>query len=175
MACAKPPTQDLADAENAVKAAVEAGAQDYAAAEMAAAQSAWTEAQGKLQAKDYKAAKAAALDTKIKAETAKAAAANGMLAAQSAVQQKLGTLKPEIEPLLAAAAALKGKDSEQVKADAAELEALLKGVETDFGAGQFKPAAEKADALQPKLDALKTAVEAAQKAAAKPAGKKKRR
>lgn len=173
-ACAKPPTQEMADAENAVKAAIQAGAKDYAPDEIGMAEAAWADTQSKVAGKDYKGAKAAALDTKAKAEAAGTAAATNIKAAQGQAEQTMASLKPQLEALQTEVGALKGKGLDQIKADAASLAEGWQGVESDFTGGQFRTVLQKLGELQTRMDALKTSIEDAKKAAAKPSKKKRK-
>ncbi|HMU96535.1 MAG TPA: DUF4398 domain-containing protein, partial [Elusimicrobiota bacterium] len=59
--CAKPPTIEITDAENAVNAAEQAGALEYATDNFQAAKDALSDAKTKVEAKDYKNALASAL------------------------------------------------------------------------------------------------------------------
>jgi len=175
LACAKPPTQEMAAADNAIKAAIQAGAKDYAPDDTATAETALGEAQSKVAGKDYKGAKAAALDAKAKAEAAGAAAAANMQAAQAQVQQGMEALKPQLEFLVAEAAGLKIKGADQAKADAGSLSEQWQAIVADFSGGQFLAVSQKLVEFQTRIDALRTSIEEAKKAAATPVKKRKGR
>jgi hypothetical protein len=71
--CARPPTQEMAEAERAIRAAVEAGAADFAPAEFTAAENRWADAKALLESQDFTRAQIAALEAKMKAEEARQA------------------------------------------------------------------------------------------------------
>lgn len=165
-ACGKPPTQELLDADNAVNAAILAGAEDYAPAELKIAQDALAEANTKLENKDYQGAKEAALEAKAKAEGASTAIEENKLTLMAEAESLLNALKPEVAGLQSAAAKLKGKGTEPVKADAAGLKALFNAAQNDFDGRDFKAAAEKLRDASIRLETVKAAAEAARQAAA---------
>ncbi|HRY28409.1 MAG TPA: DUF4398 domain-containing protein [Elusimicrobiota bacterium] len=173
VSCAKPPTQEMSDAEAAVTAAVQAGAEQYAKTELAAANDALADARAKLESKDYKGAKAAALETKAKADVAQSAVEPNKAAVMTTVQERMNGLKPEIDAVQSAASKLKGRGVEPIKAEAAALTDLWAGVQTAFDGGDYNGALQKLDELQPQLTAARTSVDAAAKARLPGQAKKK--
>jgi hypothetical protein len=167
MACAKPPTQEMSDAENAVNGAIQAGAEQYATTELGAAQESLADAKAKMESKDYKGAKMASMDAKTKADAAQAAVEPNKKAMMASVQERMTALKPLITAAQGDASKVKGKAAETVKAAAAELSSLWTGIQSDSDAGNFAAAKTKLDTAQAKLDALKAAVAAAKTAPAK--------
>lgn len=123
--CAKPPTAEIADAENAVNAAAQAGAADFAPNELNNAQNALADAKGKVATKDYKAALAGALDAKAKAETAQAAIAAGKEAAKAAAAETIAAVEGKLKELKAKSAKMAGKAG-------AELKSSIKTIETEW-------------------------------------------
>ena len=172
-ACAKPPTQELADAQDSVNVAIQAGAEDYAADELRAAQDALADANAKVEGKDYNGAKISAMDAKSKAQAAAGAVEGNKTAAKGQAEERAKALKDESEALNARIAKVKGKAAADLKAQSEALSGEAAAVQSDLQAERFKPALEKADAAQVKLDELKAKVEEAEKAAPASKGKKK--
>jgi hypothetical protein len=167
-ACAKPPTQEMAAAENSVKTAIQAGAKDYAPSDIALAQAALADAQAKLAAKDYPGAKTAAGDAQAKADAATSATAANREMLKNQVVQSMQTMKPLLDFLQTQIAGLKGKNFDQVKADSAALSEMWTGVEVELKATRINAAQQKFNDLQSKMDAVKAAMEEAKKAPAQP-------
>jgi hypothetical protein len=173
--CAKPPTMEMADAENAVNAAAQAGAADFAANEFGMAQNALTDAREKMGAKDYKAALAGAIDAKAKAEAAQAAIAAGKEAAKAAAEEVIKSVEAKLKDLKAKAAKVKG-------ANAAAVKSAVKAIETEWTAvmeenmnGNYLKVTNAAAGLTARIDALsKETAAPAPAAAAKPAKKGKK-
>jgi hypothetical protein len=172
-ACAKAPTQEVADAETAVNTAIQAGAEEFASESLEAAQESLADAKAKVESKDYTGARMAAVEAKAKADAAAAAVEAGREAAKEEADRKMGILKPEVEAAAAKADALKGGDAEKLKADAAAIKEQWAAAQADYEAGSYRSASDKLDALQPAVDELKSAAEEAAKKAA-PAKKKKK-
>jgi hypothetical protein len=166
-ACAKPPTQEMADAESALNAATQAGAEQYAAAELTAAQETLADARAKMESQDYKGAKLASLDAKVKAEAALAAVEPNKQAAMAGAQERMDALKPQVEAAVADAGKVKGKTAQALKDEAAALSSLWAAVDGDFAAGNYAAVNARLDEAQAKLDQLKAAVEQAKAPAKK--------
>jgi hypothetical protein len=123
--CAKPPTTEMADAENAVNVAEGAGAAEYAPQEFRTAQDSLADARTKMEAKDYKAALAGALDAKGKAETAQAAISSGKETAKAQAMRAITVVQDKLKKLKASVAKSKG-------ASAAGLKSSLAAIESDW-------------------------------------------
>jgi len=74
--CAEPPNKEMDQAEGAIEAARAAGAEQYAAAELAAAQQSLQDAVAAVAARDYRLALGHALDSRDQARTAAGVAAD---------------------------------------------------------------------------------------------------
>jgi len=161
LGCAKPPAQELADADGALATAVAAGAEQYAADDLNMAQDALAEAKSLSEAKDYKGAKTAAMDAKTKADAAKAAAEIGKQAAMTEADERMKALEPEVQGAIEAVNKLKGKTADKLKAETVALNDQWTAAKADYDGGQYNTANDKLEDVQSKLDALKTGVAAA--------------
>jgi len=171
-ACAKAPTQELADATAAIAAAAQAGAEKYAVQELKTvndqignAQAAIKEQEGKF-FKNYDKAKEILAKTKADADALKAsiparkeAAKNAALAAQA---EAVAAVKAAGELLKKAP---KGKggaaDIAAFKADLAGLESALSEVAALIGTEDFIPAGDKAAGVKAKAAQISAQIEAA--------------
>lgn len=168
--CAKPPTIEITDAENAVNAAEQAGALEYATDNFQAAKDALSDAKTKVEAKDYKNALASALDAKAKAEAAQAAVESGKAAAKAEAQAGIDAIEKEVTALGDKAKKLKGAAAGEVKTALNALEADWTKVKEDFLAANFTRVNSSIKAVTARVEELKAKAEAA---AAKPAPKSK--
>lgn len=174
--CAQPPTQEMDAAKAAIQKAVTAGADKYAVTELDAAKSALAQAEEKVNAKDYEAAKNLAKEAADKAAAAEAAVAAG----KEAVKAEVDKMIPEVEKA-AAALQKQAKAAKANKKAAVALKATLEGIpalETDLkdakaasDAGDFAGAKEKLTAVKIKIDDADKAISAEIGAAKKPAAK----
>lgn len=137
LACAKPPTMEMTDAENAVNAAEQAGALEYATADFQTAQNALADAKAKLESKDYPAARTAALDAKAKAEAAAAAVSTGKAAAEAQARAGVAELEKEFKDLKNRAAKAKGAAAAKIKSAVNALEADWTRVKEDLVYGSY--------------------------------------
>lgn len=160
-ACAKPPVKEMADAENAISAAAQAGADEFAADELSMAQETLADAKAKMESKDFKGAKAAALDVKAKAEAAALSVESNKAAAKTEAEQRMTALKADIADIQPKAMSIKGGTGTQIKSDAAAIKDAWAGVQSDYDGGHYNRAIDKMDEIQAKLDELKTAIDAA--------------
>lgn len=112
--CAKPPKMEMADAENALNAAEQAGAAEYADVEFAAAREAFADAQAKIEAKNYKAAKEAAVLARTKAEEAAAGVAAGKEAAKEQSAQLIAGVEEKLQAIKTSAAKVKGAAAKDI-------------------------------------------------------------
>lgn len=114
--CAKPPKMEMADAENALNAAEQAGAAEYADVEFAAAREAFADAQSKIEAKNYKAAREAAVLARTKAEEAAAGVAAGKEAAKEQATQLIAGVEEKLKAIKDGAAKVKGAAAKDINA-----------------------------------------------------------
>jgi hypothetical protein len=148
--CAKPPTMEMADAENAIHAAELAGAAEYASTDLKEAQDALVEAQNKMAEKDYKAALAGALDARLKAETAESAVASGKEAAKAAAMEIITQVEQKIKSLKIKLA----KASPKQKSSLQDIEMEWTNVMEDFMNGNYSEVSNSASKLLPQLEQL---------------------
>ena len=169
-ACARPPVQEIAAAQTAINAAVQAGAEDYAIDDLRSSRDTLTMANTEVEAKAYKDARVSALDAKAKAEAAAAAVEVGKAYAKAKAETGITgvqTLLADINTLLANP---KLKGTSALKEEAKELGTQVDGMKTSYDAGKYKIVCDNIPALQNLSTDLKTRVEEASKK--KPAKKK---
>ena len=175
VACGAPPTADIDAAKAAVTAATTAGAGDYAAASLKAAEDAQAALDAELKAQDgkwfksYDTAKKLAADLKTAGEKAAADAAAGKEKAKADATQAIADAKAalkESEGLLAKAPKGKGSaaDIAAMKTDLATAATSVTDGETALGNGKFLEALAKAESAKAAAAKVKTDVEAAQAA-----------
>ena len=172
--CAKPPTQEIADAENAVNAAAQAGAADFAPNDFNLAQNALADARSKVASKDYKAALAGAIDAKAKAEAAQAAIPAGKEAAKAAAAEAIKSVEGKLKDLKAKSAKVAGKAGAELKSSIKSIESDWTKVLEDNTNGNYTKVTGAASEIGAKIDELSMkAVPAAKPAAKEPAKAKK--
>lgn len=172
--CAKPPTIEITDAENAVNSAEQAGALEYATDNFQAAKEALSDAKTKVEAKDYKNALASALDAKAKAEAAQAAVESGKAAAKAEAQAGIDAIGKEITALGATVKKAKGAVAKELASAQSALESDWTKVQEDFLAANFTRVNSSLKAVTARVDELKAKAEAAAKPAPKAKGSKKK-
>jgi hypothetical protein len=91
-ACAEPPHKEMHQAQGAIEAARAAGAERYAAAELAAAVKALAHAEAAATQRDYRLALNHALDSRERAQNAAREAATGRAAARSRAERLLAEI-----------------------------------------------------------------------------------
>jgi hypothetical protein len=172
VACGAPPTADIDAAKAAVTAATTAGAGDYAAASLKAAEDAQAALDAELKAqegnwfKSYDKAKQLAADLKTAGEKAAADAAAGKEKAKADATQGIADAKTalkEAEDLLAKAPKGKGSaaDIAMMKTDLTTAATTVTEAETALGNGKFLEAIAKADSVKKAAATVKDAVEQA--------------
>jgi hypothetical protein len=172
VACGAPPTADIDAAKAAVTAATTAGAGDYAAASLKAAEDAQAALDAELKAqegkwfKSYDKAKQLATDLKTAGEKAAADAAAGKEKAKADATQGIADAKTalkEAEDLLAKAPKGKGSaaDIAAMKTDLTTAATAVTEAETALGNGKFLEAIAKADSVKKAAATVKDAVEQA--------------
>jgi hypothetical protein len=181
--CAKPPEAEKAAANAAMTAAVAAGADKYAAADLGAAKKIWDAAEAQMKEKKYNEAKQAYVEAKAALEKATAAVAAGKQAAAAEANTAVAALEEAWLKLDATAKTVEKKMKDQKAAwvaDAAAFPETLKAtkglIATDpLGAkakiAELKAVVDKWDAAFKELAAAPVKPEAPQKAAK--SGKKK--
>jgi uncharacterized protein YPO0396 len=152
LGCAKPPTIEVTDAENAVNAAEQAGALEYASLDFQAAKDALADAKAKIESKDYKAALASALDAKAKAESASAAVEPGKLAAKAEAQAGIEAIDAKVKDLETFLKKKTTKASKETKASLEALKADFVKVNEDFLQGNYMKALSATKLVQGQLD-----------------------
>ena len=170
--CAKPPTMEIAEAENAVNAAAQDGAADFAPNEFNIAKNALDDAKGKVAAKDYKGALAGALDAKAKAEAAQAAIAAGKEAAKAAAAETIVAVEAKLKDLKAKSAKMAGKAGAELKSSIKNIEAEWTKVVEENMNGNYTKVTNAAAEIGVQIDELSKKSVAPAKPAAKGKDKK---
>ncbi len=183
LGCAKPPEAEKAAAAAAANAAITAGADKYAAADLAAAQKVLEGAEAQMKEKKYKEAQKAYVDAKIAFEKAAAAVAAGKQAAAAQANASVAALEEAWLKLDITAKALEKKmldKKDAWTADVAAFPGLAKAAKDAIAADpvgakvkidELKAVVDKWDAAFKALSAPPEA--AAPQPAAPPAVKKK--
>jgi hypothetical protein len=172
VACGAPPTADIDAAKVAVTAAATAGAGDYAAASLKAAEDAQAALDAELKAqeakwfKSYDKAKQLAADLKTAGEKAAADAATGKEKAKADATQAITDARTgltEADALLTKAPRGKGSaaDIAAMKGDVAAAVATLLEADKALGDGKFLDALAKAESAKKTAASVKEAVEMA--------------
>ena len=165
--CAKPPTVEMADAENAVTAAEGAGAAEYAPQEFRTAQDTLADARAKMDAKDYKAALAGALDAKGKAETAQTAIASGRETAKAQAMRAITLVQEKLKKLKASVGKTKGASAAKLKSSLAAIESDWTKVMEETMNGNFTKVNASIPGILNRIDDLEKKVQGPAKPAAK--------
>jgi hypothetical protein len=180
--CAKPPEAEKSAAAAAVNAALTAGADKYAAADLEAAQKIMEQAEALMKDKKYKEAKQAYIDAKAAFDKAAVAVAAGKQAAAAQASSAVAALEEAWRQLDATAKTMETKMLDRKDAWIADAALFLERVKAAKDAIAADPVAAKAKidelkAVVDKWDAtfkeLAAAPEPAAPAAIKPAAKKK--
>jgi len=182
MGCAKPPEAEKSAAAAAVTAALTAGADKYAAADLEAAQKIMEQAEALMKDKKYKEAKQAYIDAKAAFDKAAVAVAAGKQAAAAQASSAVAALEEAWRQLDATAKTMETKMLDRKDAWIADAALFPERVKAAKDAIVADPVAAKAkiDELKAVVDKweatfkeLATAPEPAAPAAIKPAAKKK--
>ena len=152
--CAKPPEEEKQAAKGAMDAAVKAGADKYAAAELGAAKKVWDTAESQMNEKKYKEAKQAYIDAKAAFEKAGAAVQAGKKAASDQAMAVLASIEEAWKKLEATAAKMAKQMKDKKAAWEADAKALTDGLAKAKEAIAADPAGAKA-----KLDEMKATVD----------------
>ncbi|MGV8057500.1 MAG: hypothetical protein AB2L12_05640 [Smithellaceae bacterium] len=135
--CAKPPEAEKAAANTAMTAAVTAGADTYAAADLGAAKKIWDAAEAQMKEKKYQEAQKAYVDAKAAFEKATAAVAAGKQAAAAEVNASVAALEESWLKLEATAKTVEKKmkdKKDEWTADAAAFAERLKATKDSIAA-----------------------------------------
>ena len=185
--CAKPPDAEKKAAEDAMNAAVAAGADKYAVADLDAAKGMWNDAEAKMTAKNYAEAKKGYMDAKAGFEKAAGgvdAGKKAMMDANTAMMAGADKMWKDMEAM--AKKMGKKMKPDQKKAWAADEKAIMDGMKAakDMNAtdpagakakmNDVKAMADKWDNMMKEMSAPVKKVAAAKPAAAKPAKKAKK-
>lgn len=175
--CAKPPEAEKSAAGAAMTAATTAGADKYAAADLAAAQKVWDAAEAQMKEKKYKEAKQAYVEAKAAFEKATAAVAAGKQAAIAEANAAVAAVEEAWLKLEATAKTFEKKMKDKKDAWAADAAAFPESVKTvksviatdPLGAktkiAELKAIVDKWDAAFKEIAAAPVKPEAPQKAA----------
>lgn len=164
--CAKPPTQELDAAKAALDAAKAAEAEVYAPDTYRSASNAMSEANTKVEQKDYEGAKASAIQTKELADRAKSEANTNKQQIRDEAQALINRIAPGINDArtsLNNAPRGKGADSDldQLNADLSQADANLSSARSSLNGGKFKDALSQARSAESKLSQIQGSVQTA--------------
>ena len=167
-----PPEKEMQQAQAAIDAAVAARAETYAAAELAAAEAALTQAGSAVVARDYRLALNHALDSRQRAQNAAKLAADGMASARVEADRALTAATAAIGALRAR---LKSADALRLPARTliaprqavADGEQRLQEARAALDRGDYRGAREAAAGANTALIAARTELDAATSAAAR--------
>jgi len=152
--CAKPPDAEQKAAKEAMDAAMSAGADKYAKADMDAAKKVWDGAEAQVKDKKYKEAKQGYMDAKAAFEKAAKAVEAGKKAASDQANAAVATIQEAWKNLEATAKKMEKKLIEKKEAWTTDAKAISEGL----GKAEEMIAAEPAGA-KAKLDGLKAMVD----------------
>jgi hypothetical protein len=152
--CSKPPEAEKEAARKAMDAAISAGAEQYASADLEAARKIWDTAESQMKAKNYKEARQSYLDAKAAFEKAGAAVEAGKKVVADEASAALKTLEKEWETLRKTATRVEKKLKAQKQAWRGDAKAISEGLATSKEMIASAPFEAKA-----KLDELKTMID----------------
>ena len=167
-----PPEKELQQAQAAIDAAVTAGAETYAAEELAAAEAALTHAGAAVAARDYRLALNHALDSRQRAQNAARLAGDGMAAARAEADRSIARAAKGVEAMRtrlksADVPRLPARTVSAVRTSVADADQRVQEARTAFDRADFKAAQAAADAANAELTAATNNLESAAAAAAK--------
>ncbi len=172
--CAKPPEAEQKAAKAAMDAAVSAGADKYAAADLDAAKKVWDAAEAQVKDKKYKEAKQGYVDAKAAFEKAAGAVAAGKKAVADEANAAIAALEKGWKGIEAAAKKVGKKMKDQKGAWEADAKAFVEGLKASKAMVAADPLGAKAKAGQLKavIEKWETAFKEMVAAPAKPEAKK---
>jgi hypothetical protein len=167
-----PPDKEMQQAQDAIDAAVSAGADEYAAVELNAAETALTAAGAAVAARDYRLALNHALDSRQRAQNAAKLAGEAMAAARVEADRSITRAAMGVEAMRTR---LKSSDIPRlpartvvaVRASVADADKRLQEARSALDRSDYKAAQSAATAANAALSAATTNLEAAAGAAAK--------
>jgi hypothetical protein len=152
--CAKPPEAEREAAKKAMDAAITAGADKYASADLEAARKLWNTAESQMKEKKYKEAKQNYIDAKAGFEKAAAAIEAGKKAVADQANAALKALEEEWKKLIVTAKKMEKKMKDKKQAWTNDTKAIGEGLEKSKEMIVSAPAEAKA-----KLDGLKSVID----------------
>ena len=152
--CSKPPETEKEAARKAMDAAISAGADQYASADLKAAKEVWDNAESQVKEKKYKEAKQSYLDAKAAFEKAAAAVDAGKKVVADQANAALKTLEDKWKKLRVTATKMEKKLKAKKQAWTADAKAIREGLAKSKEMIASAPAEAKA-----KLDELKTMID----------------
>jgi len=152
--CSKPPEAEKEAARKAMDAAISAGADQYASADLKAAKEVWDNAESQVKEKKYKEAKQSYLDAKAAFEKAAAAVDAGKKVVADQANAALKTLEDKWKKLRVTATKMEKKLKAKKQAWTADAKAIREGLAKSKEMIASAPAEAKA-----KLDELKTMID----------------
>jgi hypothetical protein len=161
LACGKPPAQEISDADSAVQAAEAVGAAEFAVEELILAQDALADAKAKMESRDFNGARIAALEAKARADAAREAVEINKQNAKAEAEERMKTLKPQIEAFQEIASKMRSRAADPWKTEAVALKDQWAAIQADFDQGHYNMAIDKMDAVQDKLDEFRAAQDSA--------------
>jgi hypothetical protein len=167
-----PPEKEMQQAQAAIDAAVSAGAETYAAEELAAAEAALTHAGSAVAARDYRLALNHALDSRQRAQNAARLAGDGMAAARAEADRSIARAAKGVEAMRTRLKSsdvprLPARSVSAVRASVADADQRVQEARTAFDRADFKAAQAAANAANAELTAATNNLESAAAAAAK--------
>ena len=154
VSCSKPPEAEKEAAKKAMDAALSAGADKYASADLEAANKVWDTAESQMKEKKYREAKESYIDAKAGFEKAAGAVEAGKEAVAGQAKTALKTLEVEWKKLRVTAKKMEKKLKDKKQAWTADAEVIKEGL----GRSKEMIASAPADA-KAKLDELKTMID----------------
>lgn len=166
VSCSKPPTQDIKAAKTAIEDARAAEADKYAADDFQAAKDALADAEAKVESKDYKSAKEAALLAKEKAELSKSSVEANKTKVRTETEVLFNEAKTAVDSAKqsideAMAAKVGKEDLAQPNADVVSLDSLTTKIQNAINVGDFVDARGKSEIVKAKAVEINKTVRAA--------------
>jgi len=173
--CSKPPEAEKEAAKKAMDAAISAGADQYASADLKIAKEIWDNAESQMKEKKYKEAKQSYLNAKAAFEKAAAAVEAGKKAVADQANAALKTLEDEWKKLRVTANKMEKKLKGQKQAWTADAKAISEGLTKSkemIASAPFEAKA-KLDELRTMMDRWETTFREMAKSPSKPIAKPK--
>lgn len=178
--CSEPPRKEIAEADRAYKAALNAQAEIYAKEELGSARKALERVQAEIREERYKEAREAALLARTRAEAALKAAEENKAKVKAQAEKVLAELKLNLDKtrkMLAGASNLRDKDRDRFNYRLEDIDLALSESDFQIKRGEYPVVLEESQRLSSALLGLEKEIEPAIKKASVPdikAKKKKR-